>query len=159
MLKRTNYRLHCRIKMQIGKKDLSSSVLQYCFQACTEKNIPTFLPYSFLNFCLWNSHHNCHLGGSAQYAMSSTKQKDHASLKEEEQALNIKMKDGICQSAELWGTQQRVVVFVIKLKDLCPGLVHRVELQFSAPAVRGLFRIWNQYFQISFSPKSIQNYL
>lgn len=48
------------------------------------------------------------------------------------------MKDGICQSGELWGSQQRVVLPEIKWKDLCPGQVSRVGLLLSASAALGL---------------------
>lgn len=86
--------------MQKGKNDFSSSVLQYCLQECTEKEDTCISPLFCLDFVFETV---IIIEESAEQVVSLSNQKDHPSLKQE--ALNTKMKYGICQLAEVCGTQ------------------------------------------------------
>lgn len=70
----------------------------------------------------------------------------------------IKMKDGICPSAELWGTRQGVGATVLGLKELCPGQVSGVTV-FSVPVPSGLSEHLGPVFSDLISPRRTQNVL
>lgn len=61
------------------------------------------------------------------------------------------MKDGICPSAELWGTRQGVGATVLGQKELCPGQVSGGTV-FSVQFLQGYLSIGAQCLPISFPP-------